>query len=507
MTVQLGLGRVPSNTMPGPPTHRARKARRTWPQRLVLGVNVVAIFVTLSVAGALTYFNHRLGQVQRVEFGRDVLTEDVPAGEPKNYLIVGSDSDEGLDPDDIVTKGRGNVGGIRSDSIMILRIDPAESTARMLSFPRDLWIEIAGTGGRQRINTAVQHGPDTLPLTIQQNFGIEIHHYLEVNFHGFKELVKAVDGVPMYFPEKVRDLGEQGHGSGFKIGAPGCYTLDPGSALALARSRSYQVFRDGRWRIDPEGDLGRIKRQQFFIEQVMQRAVAKGARNPGTLRRLIDVGVMNVKLDTTLSAGDLLALGRRFQDFNPKDLEKYSIPVVDKIVGGAKVLEMQVAEAQPVLDLFRGVEPGTVRPAGVKVQVLNGSEVKGLAAEATEGLAAAEFVTEEPTDADPLDATVVRFAPGRTVAAQLVARHLVGAVNFEEDPDQTIDVVVVAGANFKGVRTSPKPKSEVPEPKGSAPSTTTTPPGTPTTPTTTTVPGVPVADFVPDVPPDGMDCP
>jgi LCP family protein required for cell wall assembly len=457
----------------------------------------VAIFVALSVAGALTYFNNRLGQVQRVEFGRDVLSEEADAGEPQNYLIVGSDSDEGLDPNDPVTKGRGSVGNIRSDSIMILRVDPAESKARLLSFPRDLWVDIAGIGQKNRINSAVQHGPDTLPLTIQQNFGIEIHHYLEVNFHGFKELVKAVDGVPMYFPEKVRDIGEGGHGSGLKINAPGCYTLDPGSALALARSRHYQVFRDGRWRPDPEGDLGRIKRQQFFIEQVLHRAVAKGARNPGTLRRLIDVGVMNVKLDSTLSAGDLLGLGRRFKDFNPEDLEKFSLPVDDRRVGDAQVLDLRVAEAQPTLDLFRGVEPGTVTPASVRVQVLNGTEKKGVATEATDALVAAGFTAEDPTDADPLAATIVRFAPGKTVEAQLVGRYLAGPTLFEEVPEQAVDIIVVAGANFRGVRTSPKPKSEVQEPDGSAPTTTTTAP-----PSDASLP-----DFVPDVPPEGMECP
>jgi LCP family protein required for cell wall assembly len=501
---------VPSDAMSPASSRRSgrqHRARRTWPQRLVLTTNVVAIFATLAVAGGLTYLNHELSQVQRIDFGRDVLETDVAAGEPQNYLIVGNDSDDGLDPNDPVSKGRGTVGGVRSDSIMILRIDPKETKARILSFPRDLYVEIAGTGSRSRINSAFQHGQDTLPLTIQQNFGIEINHYIEVNFHGFKELVGAIGGVPVYFPERVRDRDGEGNGSGLKIPEPGCYKLDSGTALAFTRSRHYQVFRDGRWVADPESDLGRIKRQQFFIEQAMKRAVDKGARNPGTLASLISVGTKNVTLSSTLSNSDLIKLGKRFKDFDPGSLEKLSLPVDDMTIGGADVLQLRVAEAEPTLNLFRGVEPGTVTPAGVRVKVLNGSGTKGLAKDVTGRLASLGFATGEPSDAEETTGTVVQFAPGRTKQAQLVGRHLVSPVTFKETTGLDVDVAVIAGSSFEGVTAEPKSPTEVVEPKGSTPSTTTTAPGTPPpTAPGATVPLPPELDFVPDEPPEGMDC-
>jgi LCP family protein required for cell wall assembly len=480
-----------------------RKGRRTWAQRLVLTVNVVAIFATLSVAGALTYFNHRLGQVQRVEFGRDVLSTDVPPGDPQNYLIVGADSAEGLGAGDFETKGRGDAGGVRADTIMILRVDPKETKARILSFPRDLWLTIDGTGAKQRINTAIQSGgPTALVNTIRDNFGIEIHHYLEVNFFGFKELVAAVDGVPVYFPEPARD-----RKSGFSIPEAGCYTLDPTTALAFARGREYQVFREGRWRTDPSTDLGRIERQQFFIQQALRRAVEKGARSPGTLRRLVDLGVNNVILDDELRPKDILDLGRRFKNFNPANLERFSLPVVDKVVGGAMVLDLKVSEAQPILDLFRGVKPGTVTPASVRVQVLNGSGTPRQASEVTNALVAAGFVGEAPSDAEQQLTTVVRFSPGKAAEARLVARYLEGPVDFEESIDLVADVTVVTGADFTTVRTEPKAESEVQGPPTTEPSTTTTAPDATTS---TTAGGAtappPPPDFVPDEVPEGMDC-
>ena len=480
----------------------AHTGHRTWAQRLVLSINVVAIFATLSVAGALTYFNHRLGQVQRVEFGRDVLSSDVPAGDPQNYLIVGADSDEGLGAGDFETKGRTKVEGIRSDTIMILRVDPKETKAHILSFPRDLWLTIAGTGGKQRINTAIQSGgPSALVNTIRENFGIEINHYLEVNFFGFKELVAAVDGVPVYFPEPARD-----RKSGFSIPEAGCFTLDPTTALAFARGREYQVFRDGKWRTDPSTDLGRIERQQFFIQQALARAVEKGARNPSTLARLVQLGVNNVTLDDELRPKDMINLGRRFKNFNPANLERFSLPVVDKIVGGAMVLDLQVAAAQPILDLFRGVKPGTVTPAAVRVRVLNGSGTPRQASEVTSALVAAGFVGEAPSDAEQRPSTLVRFAPGKTAEARLVARYVDGPFDYEETADIVGDVTVVTGADFIGVLAEPRPESEVIEPEGSAPSTTTTAPGSTTTTTGTEPAPTPAADFVPDEVPEGMDC-
>ena len=173
----------------------------------------------------------------------------------------------------------------------MLRLDPKDTTARLLSFPRDLWVPIAGTDTKRRINEAFQgNGPaaaQRLIETIKLNFGIPIDHYVQVNFASFKKLVDSIGGVPIYFDEPVR-----ARSSGLNIPYAGCWTLDGTQALAFARARKdYQVFRDGEWQLDPSGDLGRINRQQYFLRVALKRAISKGIRNPATLRRLVDIGV------------------------------------------------------------------------------------------------------------------------------------------------------------------------------------------------------------------------
>ena len=120
-----------------------------------------------------------------------------------------------------------------SDTIMVLRVDPDETQAQILSFPRDLWVTIPDWGESQDQRRPTPPGRESLIATIQDNFGIPINHYVEVDFPGFQELVEAVDGVPMYFDKPLRDdkTGPQHHPH--RAASPS--TAD--QALAFARSR------------------------------------------------------------------------------------------------------------------------------------------------------------------------------------------------------------------------------------------------------------------------------
>ncbi|MGH9184645.1 MAG: LCP family protein, partial [Acidimicrobiales bacterium] len=379
--------------------------RRTWPQRLVIGLNLLAILGCLLAVAALVYGYRRVSRIARVELG-DVLTSspaldqaDGAGSGPENFLIVGTDSGERLDPED--PAGIGRPGGIRSDSIMILRVDPGTGRAALLSLPRDLWVPIAGTGGSQRINSAVnQGGPELLVRTIQGALSIPVHHYVEVDFRGFYDLVDAIGGVPVYFPEPVRD-----NLSGLDIPEPGCVALDPEMALAYVRARNYEVYRNGRWRTDPSADLGRITRQQDFVRRALQRAIDRGARNPVVLDNLLDAAVGNLTIDDQLTPGDLVDLASRFRNFSPENLDTYSLPVDDDVVNGAMVLRLREREARPILDRFRGVEAGVLTPASVLVTVQNGTGQPGAAGTVADDLRAVGFTVSGGVspDADRFD--------------------------------------------------------------------------------------------------------
>ena len=465
------------------------RARRTVFQRLVIVGNSLAIVGFLVAAAVLGYGYNKYNQIPRVEIAEFLSdSEELADGAvAENFLIVGVDSADGLDPDDPVRSSRAEITSLRSDTVMVLRVDPASSRAALLSIPRDLWVPVAGTRGNDRINTAVQvGGPEALIETITDYFGIPINHYAQVDFQGFGELVEALDGVPIYFPHPVRDLR-----SGLDVDEAGCVTLDARNALGFVRSRAYQEYVDGRWRTDPTGDLGRIVRQQEFIIEALERAFEKGLRNPVTLDALIDSGLEAVTIDDSLDGDDVLDLARQFRKFKPGNLDVYQLPVVDDSVGGAAILRLEPRAAESVLDIFRPQGPDDVTPSAVRVRVLNGTGNPGEAAAASDDLRGIGFPIAGTGDAAALghSRTEVRHPVGEELAADLVSRWLVNGATLVEDEDLD-DVTLVTGEDYRGVREEPQPSTSTSTSSTTLPraSTTTTDPDRATTTILGTIP-------------------
>ncbi len=462
------------------------RPRRRAAQRVVLGLNVIAIVGCLLAAGTLWWTYDRVREMPVVALGAQLapVADDASGGgvgggddAPRNFLIVGTDSaseDSGTD--------------VRADTIMVLRIDPASERAALLSLPRDLYLPIAGQGGSARINSAIQGGPARLIEIISASLGVPVNHYVEIDFAGFEDLVDAVGGVPVFFPEPVRD-----QQSFLSVPVAGCTILDPPQALAFVRSRSYEVRRDGGWEVDGSGDLGRISRQQDFIRRVLDRAIQRGARNPATLRELVEIGFDRLTVDDGLALGDVLALGDRFRSFEAGNLDLYALPVYDELVQGAQVLRLDRVAAQPTLDLFRGDDGAA---GTIVVQVLNGNGEPGVAESAAAALAGAGFVVPAGNtgDADRFDYanTTVRFPEGAEADAVRVASHLGADPVVERVPSIAGGrVAVVIGADWPGV---------VIEPRTVAPDLVPT-----TTTTTATTTTIPPTSATPATPADGED--
>ncbi|MCU1354128.1 MAG: transcriptional attenuator, LytR family [Acidimicrobiales bacterium] len=480
--------------------HLQRPARRTWAQRLVLVVGALLSVALLASAAGLGWGFWKFNQIDRA----NVTLAAATTGGPRNYLLVGSDSRAQGDPVDPTAKG-GAALGQRSDTIMVLRIDPRLQAAVMLSLPRDLWVPIAGTGEHQRINAAYGRGKQVLIDTIQQYFGIPINHYVEVDFKGFQDVVTAVGGVPMYFDRAMRD-----GNSGLNVQQPGCVTLDGYNALAFARARHLQYMRNGRWSSDGTGDLGRISRQQLFIRKTITRAVSKGLGNPLTLKHLIEVGSKNVTIDHDLSAQDLLDLGGKFKSFDADHLKTLTLPATPfRTAGGAAVLKLDESGAQPLLNIFRGRDVGSIEPSVVSVTVLNSSGAPGKAANVAGALIGAGFKVDRWGNGSELGhsselRTLVRYAPGNQPAGDLVARHLgIDADVAEDSRLQPGQVVLFVGGDFTKVLANPKKTR-----RSTSGSTTTSPGGSSgssssssTSTTSTTVVGL-----VPGEAPPGQSC-
>ena len=335
------------------------RRHRTWPQRLLLSLNVFVALACVVAAGGIWWTYNQASALPRIDVGASLEAPAAP-GEPMNILLVGIDDGMGLGQDDPVNRGR--TRSLNTDTIMILRVEPKTQQAAVLSLNRDLWVDLAG-GGQGRINTALSlGGPEKLIETIKQDFQIPINHYAMVDFAGFESLVAAVDGVPIWFNYPSRD-----EATGLFQYEPGCRLLDPGQALAFARSRHFEISRNNMrsWQEDPTGDFGRVTRQQQFIRAALKRAVTKGARNPFVMKDLLEIAQKNVTLDTTFAIKDLVDLGTQFRTFDPDNLVSFTPVSTGMFVGAASVLQLNQAASQPMFDVFRGLRP-IPSPSGVE---------------------------------------------------------------------------------------------------------------------------------------------
>ncbi len=455
--------------------------RRTWPQRLTIAGVLVAAFGAFT-AGSVLFAAQRVIEDRNVvvldssdassggdqsfestaptDGGDDGTVDDgatdqpiqpvetFPQAEPdaKNFLITGADNNACIDPDSPYAAAFGDRGsgfGERSDTIMLWRVNPATSQVAVLSFPRDLWVNIAGRSSKQRINVAYERdNPQRLIDTISQNFLIPVDHFIQVDFCAFKILVDAVDGVSVPFDFPVRDPN-----TGLNVPAAGCYNFDGDHALAYVRSRKL-LFLDpetitadnpeGTWRQDGTSDLGRISRQQDFIRRTVDSLLAAGAFNPSVIRALIQTSDDYVVLDSDLSLNKQLEFAGVLQGIQPGDITTYQIEAEGTTIAGQSVLLPQTGggNMQAVLALFRG--EATLADAPDQVFATTSTSVAGSTADDPSDDAAAADTIPETTLDSPVDlvetTTTVAAGPVETLP-EVVAE--VNSKGIFPDPDAT----------------------------------------------------------------------
>jgi len=419
-----------------------------------VGCSLLLVFLVVATTAGYGYVHYRFGQIRSVQVPG---LHESSSGRPFNLLVVGSDSRESLDD---ANGGRyGDVGGQRNDTTLVVRVEPARKRISMLSIPRDLVVPIAGAG-ENRINAALTGGPGQLVKTVEQNFGIPIHHYVLIDFDGFRAIVDALGGIDVRFPYPSRDAK-----SGLDVREAGCRHLNGGRALALARSRyfSYQV--DGVWHSDPWADLGRIRRQQAFLQALVKAALDKGLTNPVRANAFVGSLVHEVTKDSALRVSDVIRTGAAFRSFSPSKLATYTLPVTvstDHPLGD--VLLLKQPDAQTVVNSFLGrapptqePAPGATAPASTQVTVLNALGTTGLAATAATQLRRSGYLVTTVGNAPSADLSrsQIAYAPGRLADAKTLATTLPGGARLIEDATLTapnLTLTLILGPGFTGIR-------------------------------------------------------
>lgn len=318
------------------PVKRPGRRRLRW----VLIVLLVLVVLVAGYGTALYFWAdgrlHTTGPVADYE-GRPA------GGAGTDWLLVGSDSRTELTAEQREDLHVGNEGGLNTDTIMILH--QGENGPYLVSIPRDSYVDVPGHG-KNKINAAFALGGEKLlTRTVEEATNLRIDHYAEISFLGFVDVVDALGGVRMCVPKG--GLHDEKSGADFDAG---CQEMNGTQALAYVRAR-YS---------DPQGDLGRVKRQRQLISAVAHEALSPSvALNPWKLVPFLRTSLDALTVDRDTGVRDLAGLGWQMKKLSDGDGATTTVPIAGEpqLAGVGDVVVWDERKAARLFDALREDTP------------------------------------------------------------------------------------------------------------------------------------------------------
>ncbi|WP_058234480.1 LCP family protein [Devriesea agamarum] len=326
---------MPSNDTPLPETPESAPPRGRRRRRRGLRIAIWTICSLLVVAGIaagiyVIGFSRSLSEIKRVDIAGQSQS-DRPAkdaGKGTNFLILGSDR---RDPEEAKAS---HVTGQRSDTIMLVHVSADKKSAYVISFPRDLWIDIPGRN-KERINAALAFGGVPLAVQTVENYaGVPIDHVAMIDFNGVKGLVDKLGGVDVNSSKAFTINGDSFH--------QGINHLNGEQALSFVRARKQFA----------EGDFQRNTNQRELLKAVLNKVIsADTLTDPMKIQGVVATIAPYLTVDSDLTNTAMVQLGYSLRDLRTSNIYYLSAPHGEPFMtsGGASV----VAENPAAMDQLR----------------------------------------------------------------------------------------------------------------------------------------------------------
>lgn len=440
------------------------KKSRYRHSKKVLVLKILIVLPIVIIGGIVIYGWYINHQIKRVNVSG--LASSVNGAE--NILIAGSTTRCGLKVQNAQWGFCSNgVTGVNSDIIMIVHLVPATHSITLLSIPRDTFVPNARAGAEAfKIDAALYEGPTQLVNAIEEDFGIPIQHYVELNFDGFVNVVNALGGIKMDFPLPVYDAY-----SHLDITQAGCTELNGITALQLIRARHLQykpasitTNDTAYWPYELQSDIGRIARTHEFLKVLASSVQKQGIGNPFKDQQLVSTILPNVTIDSGLTDSTILSLISDFHNANFSNAPEFTLPIAITPFGsyyydgydyGDVVFPVEPTDNQ-IIDNFLGstnkIDALTGKPlpasSSITVSVMNGSGISNQATTTANGLKELGFNISQIGTVTPnsnqANETVVYYASLKAEPqAEAVEKDLSGYVIMSLNPS-----MVSSGSNI-----------------------------------------------------------
>ncbi|WP_308300943.1 MULTISPECIES: LCP family protein [unclassified Crossiella] len=451
---------------------------------LVVAVAAIVLVATGIGWAGKQWINSQIREVSALDPNADEIQDKDKQYGAENFLMIGSDSRAGATAEDGVGDEK-IAGGARTDTVMVAHVPADRKRVVIVSFPRDMDVTIPACEGwdaktgkytgktepvrkNQKLNSAYAiGGPKCITKLVLQLSGLNINHFVGIDFHGFKAMVDAIKGVEVCVPKPMID-----EKIGPVITQTGRQTISGDTALSYVRARTLKG--------DPiQSDYGRIQRQQKFLSSLLRKVMSQQVlTSPGQLQDFVKAFAgstygENIGIDQMLTLGTSLQgleagrvtfvqvpvrtveVGKGYrEEFREKDAKNLFQAIIngtplpqEKPAGGGNQNPVPQAQNNPPADLSPAA---LVDPKTVKIQVLNGANKAGNANKAVTGLEDLGFsVVKKGNSPTPSDKTVIRFSDERRDAARTLAASVPGAT-MVPDAGMGGSIQLVLGPEFDG---------------------------------------------------------
>ncbi|WP_315108552.1 LCP family protein [Clostridium intestinale] len=397
-------------------------------RRLMIMSGVLTAIIA-AIVFTVIYFYNFFGKFSTD--GVSVAPNEVKAKEPVNILVLG------LDIGDVNQKDNESIK--RTDTIMVLHYEPKNNSASLISIPRDMLIKV--NNKNNKINAAYAIGGEKLIQSqVEKLIEADINYIVKIDYEGFRALVDAVGGVEMdiernmYYDDDAQDLHIR---------------FNKGETVLLDGKKAEEFF---RWRKNNDGtgfangDLDRIENQHKFINKLIEKCTSPSIIT--NIKGILDVLPAYVK--TNMSPSKIISYGLGLKDLDKSNVTTATLQGDLKTIGGASYVVYNRNMNIETLGLLSGSEAsnGTIKKKNLRINILNGTRITGLASRMSENLKTKGYSAIDTGNTQERSKTIIKT--NNKEMGKLIVEDLgTGTIQDLDDNPQGYDAIILIGSDYK----------------------------------------------------------
>ncbi|WP_434296381.1 LCP family protein [Clostridium sporogenes] len=401
---------------------------------------IIILFSFIILLGILGYF-YLLGFTNNSKLGEGKInTKKAEAGEPVNILVMGVDigdpgSKEASDPK-------------RTDTMLVVNYNPKTKNINMVSVPRDTRVTM--NGKKIKINSAhAINGVNGSIAAVENLLGIEINNYAKIDYEGFRKVIDAIGGVEM---DITRNMNYDDPSQNLHI------HFQKGTTVHLDGKKAEEFF---RWRKNnngtgfADGDLGRIENQHKFISKVVERV-----KSPSIIPKIPNIlSTIPDYIETDMSPEEIIKYGYAVTKGDKSSINMITLQGEAKYIGNVSYF---IYDREKNRDIVYTLKAGgtsqkdnntEIDKSEIKIKVLNGTKVNGLAADCERKLKEMGYSNIVTGNGERRDFTKVRLKKDSSISTGEIENYL-NIPNIEKNiqSDENFDIIILLGKDFANNR-------------------------------------------------------